>query len=184
MANSAKTAKKSPKIKKCSKTKILIFWENPQFFTSWWEGLPSRIAFCTLGRIWSRKACLAKWGCCDLEKLTLKKHSPILQHGLNITPAEVPQLIQDLVRLRVLHSKPITTIMFISKVISVPLPAFDPYLCFLLAFLFPVGPGLLGQRIHSHSESVVNQNLKPGKTKARGSKENTIRNRRQERTHL
>ena len=39
-----------------------IFLENPQFFSNWWEGLPSSMAFCTLGPIWSRNARLARWG--------------------------------------------------------------------------------------------------------------------------
>ena len=30
--------------------------ESPQFFSPWWEGLPSSIAFCTLGPIWSQNA--------------------------------------------------------------------------------------------------------------------------------
>ena len=63
MANSEKTAKKSPKLKKnWSKKWKNIFWENPQFFSPWWEGLPSSMAFCTLGPIWSRNARLARWG--------------------------------------------------------------------------------------------------------------------------
>ena len=49
------------------------------FSALWWEGLPSSMAFCTLGPIWSRNARLARWGRSTPFPHAYRENRPIFQ---------------------------------------------------------------------------------------------------------